>query len=70
MWEGGMATILKVSKAFVCTLGLHDDRSIPPRIDVPSARSKLERYSLPTLWGINLKRRAVYPPNDVVVSPL
>jgi hypothetical protein len=44
--EGRVAAALKVSKAFVGSLSLDDDYSVPPGIDVPSTRSKLEQHPL------------------------
>ena len=65
-----MAPALKIGQAFVGSLGLHDDRSVPPRIDVPCIRYKVEGDPLPMLRRADLERRAVHPPNDVVVGSL
>ena len=68
--EGRTTPALKVSQAFIGSLGLHDDRSIPPWIDVPSARYKVEGDPLPIWRRTDLECRTMHPPNDIVIGSL
>lgn len=53
--EGRVTPALKVGQTFVGSFSLYDDRTVPPRIDGPSARRELEAYPLPTRRGMDLE---------------